>query len=117
MVFPAAFAFGAMRVRLIAPQISTLAALAPEVPLILCLSWIVAGRVLCRWQLTSSPAPAMGALAFVLLRPAEFAPAYALSHQTSQAYAATFLAGPGALGLGGQTGLALIPALRTQTRG
>ena len=116
-VFMAAFALGALRVTLIAPQIGALAAVALEVPLILGLSWVVAGRVLRRWPLTSSAALAMGALAFILLMLAELALAYTLSGQTPSAYAATFLTGPGALGLAGQTAFALIPALRAQARG
>ena len=112
VVFAAAFLFGALRVTLIAPQIGTLAAVKLEVPLILCLSWIVAGRVLRRWPLTSGKAMTMGALAFALLMLAEFALAYNLSGQTPPAYAATFLTGPGALGLAGQIGFALIPTFR-----
>jgi hypothetical protein len=111
-VFAAAFLFGALRVTLLAPQIGPLAAVALEVPLILGLSWLVAGRVLRRWPLTTTGALTMGALAFALLTLAEFALAYALSGQTPPAYAATFLTAPGALGLAGQIGFALIPALR-----
>jgi hypothetical protein len=117
LVFAAAFAFGALRVTLIAPQIGPLAAVALEVPLILGLSWIVAGRVLRRWPLTTSAALAMGALAFALLVLAEFALAYALSGQPPAAYAATFLSGPGTLGLAGQIGFALIPTFRAQASG
>jgi hypothetical protein len=117
VVFAAAFAFGALRVTLIAPEIGALAAVALEVPLILGLSWLVAGRVLGRWPLTTSKALAMGAQAFALLMLAEFALAYALSGQSPPAYAATFLTAPGALGLAGQLGFALIPALRAQPSG
>jgi hypothetical protein len=112
VIFAAAFAFGALRVTLIAPQIGPFAAVALEVPLILCLSWIVAGRVLDHWPLTFGLAVAMGAMAFAVLMLAEFALAYALSGQTPASYAETFLTGPGALGLMGQIGFALIPALR-----
>jgi hypothetical protein len=116
-VFAAAFAFGALRVTLIAPEIGALAAVAVEVPLILGLSWVVAGRVLRHWPLSRGSALAMGGLAFGVLMLAEFALAFALSGQTPPAYAATFLTGPGALGLAGQLGFALIPALRSQASG
>lgn len=116
-VFAAAFLMGALRVTLIAPQIGPLAAVALEVPLILGLSWLVAGRVLRRWALTSGKALTMGALAFALLMLAEFTLAYALSSQTPPAFAATFLTAPGALGLAGQIGFALIPAIRAQASG
>jgi hypothetical protein len=113
VVFAAAFAFGALRVTLIAPQIGALAAVALEVPLILGLSWLVAGRVLRRWPLSQGQALAMGGLAFVFLMLAEFALAYLLSGQTPRAYAATLATAPGALGLAGQIGFALIPAIQT----
>jgi hypothetical protein len=117
-VFAAAFAFGALRVTLIAPAIGALAAVALEVPLVLLLSWLVAGRVLRRWPLSGTQALAMGGLAFVILMLAEFALAFALSGQTPAAYAATFATAPGALlGLAGQIGFALIPALRAYARG
>jgi hypothetical protein len=112
VVFAAAFAFGALRVTLIAPQIGALAAVALEVPLILGLSWLVAGRVLRRWPLSQGQALAMGSLAFLFLMLAEFTLAWLLSGQTPAAYAATFVTAPGALGLAGQIGFALIPALR-----
>jgi hypothetical protein len=57
-----------------------------------------------------------GALAFLILMLAEFALARLLSGQSPAAYAATFLTAPGALGLAGQTGFALIPALRACNR-
>jgi hypothetical protein len=117
VVFAAAFAFGALRVTLIAPHMGPLAAVAVEVPLVLGLSWLVAGRVLRRWPLTTTGALTMGALAFALLMLAEFALAYALSGQPPAAYAATFLTAPGALGLAGQIGFALIPALRAYASG
>jgi hypothetical protein len=117
VVFAAAFAFGALRVTLIAPQVGALAAVALEVPLILALSWLVAGRLTRRWPLSRSQALAMGGLAFVLLMLVEFALAYLLSGQTPASYVATFLTAPGALGLAGQAGFALVPALRAQPRG
>lgn len=116
-VFAAAFVIGAIRVTLIAPQIGPLAAVAIELPVVLLLSWFIAGRVLRHWPMTGSAAFAMGATAFLILMLAEFALAFTLSGQTPSAYAATFLTAPGALGLAGQIGFGLIPALRAQTRG
>ena len=117
VVFAAAFVVGALRVTLIAPQIGALAAVAVEVPLVLCLSWIVAGRVLQRWPLTLPQRAAMGVLAFVCLMLAEFTLAFALSGVTPAAYAASLTQAPGALGLAGQIGFALIPIVRVQTSG
>ena len=56
-VFAAAFVIGAVRVTLVAPLTGPLLAVALEVPLVLALSWVVAGRVLQRWPLTGRPAP------------------------------------------------------------
>ena len=117
VVFAAAFVVGALRVTLIAPQIGALAAVAVEVPLVLCLSWIVAGRVLQRRPLTLPQRAAMGVLAFVCLMLAEFTLAFALSGLAPAAYAASLTQAPGALGLAGQIGFALIPIVRTQTSG
>ncbi len=125
LVFAAAFALGALRVTLVAPAIGALAAVALEVPLVLGLSWIVAGRVLHRWPMalaqgaamSAAMGAAMGALAFAFLMLAEFALAFILSGQTPLAYAATFAEAPGALGLAGQIGFALIPALRAYAKG
>lgn len=116
-VFAAAFVIGALRVTLIAPQIGALAAVAIEVPLILLLGWFVAGRVLRRWPLTKVKARTMGALAFLILMLAEFALAFTLSGQSPAAYAASLITAAGALGLAGQIGFALIPALRAYARG
>jgi hypothetical protein len=115
-VFAAAFAFGALRVTLIAPAIGPLAAVALEVPLILALSWFVAGRVLARWPMPRGTALGLGVLAFLILMLVEVTLAWLLSGQAPSAYAATFLTPPGALGLAGQIGFALIPGLRNRNR-
>ena len=117
VVFAAAFAFGVLRVTLIAPAVGALTAVTLEVPLILALSWLVAGWVLRRWTLSVGQALGMGGLAFLILMLAEFALAFTLSGQTPPDYAATFATAPGALGLAGQIGFALMPALRRQFRG
>ncbi|MGB4908133.1 MAG: hypothetical protein WBP15_06330, partial [Tabrizicola sp.] len=52
-VFAVAFALGAVRVNLVAPRVGPLLAVAVELPLVLALSWAVAGRVLNRWPQTS----------------------------------------------------------------
>lgn len=112
-VFAMAFVIGALRVTLVAPQTGPLIAVALEVPLILALSWVVAGRVLTRWPDISHPALAL--LAFTILMLLELATALAFGQTPGQ-----FLAGmttpAGALGLAGQIGFALIPFVR-QPRG
>ena len=58
-VFAVAFLLGALRVTLVAPRIGPLAAVALELPLVLALSWVVAGRVLRRWPHAPRLGPAI----------------------------------------------------------
>ncbi len=116
-VFAVAFVLGALRVTLVTPQTGALAAVALEVPLVLALSWAVAGHVLRRW-----PHPALtarlvlGALALVLLMLAEWATARAFGQGTA-AFLQAMATPPGALGLAGQIAFGLVPALRPQPSG
>jgi hypothetical protein len=114
-VFAVAFLLGALRVTLVAPVTGQLLAVALEVPLVLLLSWAVAGRVLARWPLSRTLRVAMGGIAFALLMLAELATALGFG-QTPTAFLAAMGTPPGALGLVGQIGFALIPLVR-QTRG
>ena len=115
-VFAVAFVLGALRVTLVAPLTGALAAVALEVPLVLALSWWVAGRVLQHWPLNRHGCLAMGALAFALLMLAELATAMALG-QTPAMFLSAIATAPGLLGLISQIGFALLPALRPQLRG
>lgn len=114
-VFALAFALGALRVTLIAPATGPLLAVALEVPLVLVLSWLVAGRVLTRWPLPPAQRPALAVLAFALLMLLEGLTALAFG-QTPAQFLAAMTTPAGALGLAGQIGFAVIPALR-QPRG
>lgn len=115
-VFAVAFLLGALRVTLVAPQTGPLLAVALEVPLVLALSWLVAGRVLGRWPLALTDRLAMGALAFAFLMLAELALALAFG-RTPARFLSDLATPPGALGLAGQIGFGLIPALRRQASG
>jgi hypothetical protein len=117
VVFAAAFVIGTLRVTVIAPRTGALVAVAFEVPLLLALSWVVAGRVLRRWPLDGQRRAAMGAIAFALLLLAELALATLLFGQTAATFLASTATAPGALGLAGQIGFALIPALRRHPTG
>ena len=114
-VFALAFVIGAIRVMVIAPRTGPVLAVALEVPLVLALSWIIAGAVLRRWPLAQSQRAAMAMASFALLMLLEASTALAFGQTPAQ-----FLAGmatpAGALGLAGQIGFALIPLLR-QPRG
>ncbi len=112
-VFAVAFVLGAVRVTVIAPAIGPVLAVALEVPLVLTLSWFVAGRVLTLWP--DSNRPALALLAFILLMLLELATALAFG-QTPGQFLAAMATPAGALGLAGQIGFALIPLVR-QARG
>ncbi|WP_136645383.1 hypothetical protein [Tabrizicola sp. YIM 78059] len=115
-VFAVAFVLGALRVTLVAPQTGPLLAVALEVPLVLALSWLVAGLVLRRWPMARRERLALGGLAFVLLMLAELSLALAFG-QTPARFLSDLATPPGALGLAGQIGFGLIPALHGQRRG
>ena len=117
-VFAAAFALGVLRVLLVAPRLGELAAVALEVPVVLGLSWLVAGRVLRRWPLPrQGQRLAMGGLAFALLMLAETILGITLFGRTMAGILAAMATLPGLVGLAGQIGFALVPALRGQPRG
>jgi hypothetical protein len=104
-----AFALGAVRVNLVAPRVGPLLAVAVELPLVLALSWAVAGRVLNRWPQTSRPG--LGPASFLMLMLLELATALALGQSVTQ-FLAALTTPPGARGLAGQIGFGLIPLVR-----
>ena len=116
-VFAAAFAMGILRVLVVAPRLGALVAVALEVPVILALSWVVAGWVLQRWPLDLSHRTLMGALAFGLLMIAELGLAVLIFGQTACGFVGGWATLPGALGLAGQIGFAVVPTLRGHGRG
>lgn len=116
VVFAAAFAMGVVRVLILAPAIGAFAAVMVEVPLILALSWIVAGRTIERWPMTLPGRIGMGAIAFACLILTEFALATVAFGISPADYAADLATPAGILRFIGQIGFALIPPLR-QVRG
>ncbi len=117
-VFAAAFVLGTLRVLLVVPRLGELAAVALELPVVLCLSWLVAGRVLRRWPLTGrGQRLAMGGLAFVCLMALELFLATHLFGRPLDGVLAAMNTLPGLVGLAGQIGFALVPALRGQPAG
>ena len=110
-VFAVAFLLGVLRLYVVTPLTGPVIAVALEVPVILALSWLVAGRVLHRWPLVRPDRLGMGAISFTLLMLAEFALATAFG-QTPGQFLAAMTTPHGAIGLCGQLGFALIPALR-----
>lgn len=108
-VFAVAFVLGAFSVGLVAPTTGPLLAVVLELPLVLALSWVVAGRVLNRWPRT--PRLGMGLLSFLILMLLELATALAFG-QTPRYFLAAMTTPPGAIGLAGQIGFGLIPLVR-----
>ena len=114
-VFAAGFLLGTLRVLIVAPRLGEFRAVALEAPVILLISWIVAGRVLRRWPVAAGglrALAAMGALAFALLMLAESTLATLAFGQTLPEWFAALATPAGALGLAAQIGFAAIPALR-----
>jgi hypothetical protein len=112
IVFAFAFMVGIVRVTVVAPKIGALAAVALEVPLVLGVSWLTAGRVLRRWPLSRPDRAKMGMLAFAILMVAELALAIFAFGQSPGSYFAGMVTPAGVLGLAGQIGFALVPVLR-----
>jgi hypothetical protein len=113
VIFAAGFVLGTFRVVVMIPRFGDLASVALEVPVMLALSWLVAGWVLRRWPVAGTGARAgMGALAFAFLMAAEVALSVTLFGRSFGQFLAELATPHGALGLAGQIGFALMPALR-----
>jgi hypothetical protein len=109
-VFAAAFVLGVVRVMVLTPALGEIGAVLVELPVVLALSWFVAGRVTGRWPM--APSWQIGALAFAMLILAEVSLAAVLTGRTPAAFAADLMTVPGAIGLAGQIAFGLIPPLR-----
>jgi hypothetical protein len=117
IVFAVAFTLGVLRVTIIVPLLGALAAVAIEVPIVLAVSWAVAGWIATWWHRPRLQWLTMGLLAFAMLMVAEVALSTVLFAQSLAQFFQAIATAPGALGLAGQIGFALIPALRRQIRG
>lgn len=117
VVFAAAFVLGTIRTLWLIPRIGEVRAVLVEVPLVLALSWGVAGAVLRRWPLTARTArAAMGALAFAGLMVLELALGRFGFGRSLPDLLAAMMTPAGLIGLAGQVGFGIIPLLR-QSRG
>ncbi len=113
LVFAAGAVLGTLRVIAIVPVTGELVAVALELPVMLALSWIVAGLVLCRWpQPDRAHRLAMGAVAFACLMIAEAGLGLLVFGQTGAGYLGALLSPAGLTGLAGQIAFGLIPVLR-----
>ncbi|MBI1237461.1 MAG: hypothetical protein GC188_12330 [Alphaproteobacteria bacterium] len=116
-VFLAGFALGALRTLVIAPRTGDLIAVGIELPVILGVSWLVFGwlaRGRAAW-----PLPARGQaglVAFLMLMALELALSVVIADGGVRGFVADWLTLPGALGLAGQVGFALIPLVHPAAR-
>ncbi len=109
-IFALGFVLGTVRTLWLAPVLGSAAAVALELPVMLSASWWWAGRLHSRAPLPSRRAAlAMGKLAFALLLLAELALGVWGFGQSLRAWSAALASLPGALGLAGQVGFALMP--------
>lgn len=113
LVFSAGFAFGMLRVTVLAPVLGERIAVLAELPPMLYLCWIA-----CRWTLRVHHVPAepgarlvMGGVAFALLLLAEAALSVLVFGRSLQAHLGLYLGVPALTGLVGQGIFALFPVL------
>lgn len=117
VVFAVAALLGTIRVLWLIPLMGEMRAVLIEVPLLLLFSWVVAGAALRRWPLGRvAHRAAMGAAAFAGLMALEAAVGRYGFGQSLAGMLATMGQPAGLIGLAGQIGFALIPAIR-QPRG
>lgn len=111
-IFALGFVLGTLRTLWLAPLVGPVVAVTCELPLILAASWYWARRLLARHRLAGrGQALAMGAIAFALLMVGELVLGMALGGQSGAQWFAALAEPAGTLGLSGQIGFALIPAL------
>ncbi len=114
IVFAVAFGLGVLRVLLIAPLLGPVMAVLLEVPVILGVAWVTAGRALRRWPVMGASAArllVMGGLAFGLLMLAEAALALAIGTGIAD-WVRSLATAEGALGLAAQAVFGVVPLMR-----
>ena len=113
-VFAAGFVLGVLRTLVLVPLLGELTAVLLEVPVILCISWLVCTRILQRWPLAPPEAVAMGATAFVLLMLAEAGLSALLAGRSLTEHLALYAQLPHQVGLAGQLAFAVIPWIQSR---
>lgn len=114
LVFAVGFVLGTVRVVVVVPRIGELAAVVLELPVMLAVSWVLAGVLVARFDVPATrPARvAMGGVGFALLMVAEAALAVAVFGRPLAAHLAHYGTWPGVIGLAGQVGFGLMPLVR-----
>lgn len=112
-IFAAGVALGTLRVLVLLPRLGEGLAVALELPVMLGLSWLVAGALIRRFGVAPGAARlAMGGLAFALLMVVELGVSVFAFGRDLAAHLAHLSTLPGAAGLAGQLAFALIPWMR-----
>lgn len=116
-VFLAGFALGTLRTLVIAPRAGDLIAVGIELPVILGVSWWVFGWLARgRAALTLPARGRTGLVAFLILIALELVLSAVIADGGVREFVANWLTLPGALGLAGQVGFALIPLVHPAGR-
>lgn len=113
MVFGVGFVLGTLRVTWLAPRLGETKAVFAELPVMLTASTLVAIWLVTRFEVPIAlwDRVIMGGVAFGLLMLAELALSTLMMGRTLAAHLAHYGTTAGAVGLAGQIGFALIPAL------
>jgi hypothetical protein len=114
VVFSFAFLMGLFRVLVANPALGKTRAVLIELPLVLAISWISAGVLIARFGIFRNLTQrlAMGGLAFIVTMAAEIGFSVLVFGQPLSAYVESIWNPAGVLGLSGQLGFALIPAIQ-----
>lgn len=118
IVFACGFGLGAIRTVWIAPVAGELAAVLIELPLILAISWVICGKVVCRFNLPAafgSRLP-MGVLALALLLAAEAGLSILGFGRTLSEHVASYYSASGAMGALGQLAFGAFPVVQMRHR-
>jgi len=119
VMFAAGFVLGAVRTRLLAPQVGEVPAVLTELPVMLALAWVVSGWLMRRapGAVTSAGAAvAMGLVALAVLWALELAMLVVLLGVPLAEAPAAFLTPGGRIGLAAQILMALFPTLHRRRR-
>lgn len=116
LVFAAAFVLGAVRTRLIEPNLGQMAGVAVELPVILAWCWIVCGWLVRGFRVPTRATArlTMGLLAFVLILVADAAIATIGLQRSLAQHLADYARPPLLLGLAAQLVFAAMPWLRSK---
>ena len=118
VVFSVAFLLGVIRTIWIAPRLGEVAGVLIEGPILVWISWVVAGRCINRFSIPARALQrlSMGLVAFLLLMAAETALGTLVFFRPLSQQLTTYATPAGAIGLLAQVAFGLVPFLRTRGR-